>query len=77
MKNDIDINVCPDCGCIMADVDFCHDQYEIDDYYTMSRKTALGIEYEWGIQMALHLEKNGRNQGGAKLLDVGGVMVIS
>ena len=36
VKNGVDIYTCPTCGCIMADLDFVHDQYESSNYYTMS-----------------------------------------
>lgn len=44
------IHICPDCGCIMANVAFCHEQYEADAYYTMVHKTRAGIELEWGFR---------------------------
>lgn len=71
VKNDIDIHVCPDCGCIMANVDFYQDQYETDTYYTMSRKTELAIENEWGFRWRYILKKIAEIGGRPSLLDVG------
>lgn len=70
VKNGIDIHVCPDCGCIMANTNFCQDQYETDAYYTMSQKTALAIEYEWGFRWR-YILKRIAEIGGPSLLDVG------
>ena len=30
VKNGVDIYTCPTCGCIMADLDFVQDQYEVE-----------------------------------------------
>lgn len=71
-KHDTAIHVCPDCGCIMANVAFCQDQYEADAYYTMSQKTREGIELEWGFRWrhVLRLIRRFAPQA-STLLDVG------
>lgn len=71
VKNNTDIYVCPDCGCIMANVDFYQDQYETDAYYTMHQKTVQSIEYEWGFRWRYILKKIVGVDGGPLLLDVG------
>lgn len=71
VSNAIDIYVCADCGCIMADIDFDYDQYETNDYYTMRHKTVEGIEYEWGFRWRYILSLIARIEGVSSLLDVG------
>jgi 2-polyprenyl-3-methyl-5-hydroxy-6-metoxy-1,4-benzoquinol methylase len=66
-----DIYICPDCNCIMADIDFYHDQYESDRYYTMHQETLRGIEYEWGFRWRYILNKIVKLSGCGSLLDVG------
>jgi 2-polyprenyl-3-methyl-5-hydroxy-6-metoxy-1,4-benzoquinol methylase len=66
-----DIYVCPDCGCMMADVSFEHEQYEDENYYTMSRQTHEGIEEEWGLRWRHILGRITRIGAGSTLLDVG------
>lgn len=70
VKNKIDIYVCPDCGCIMADTGFDQTQYETNVYYTMRHKTAQSIEYEWGFRWRYILSQIVKT-GGSSLLDVG------
>lgn len=65
------IYVCPDCGCLMADIDFEHDQYETNTYYTMTQKTKEGIEYEWGFRWRYILNRIAQIGNFSTLLDVG------
>jgi 2-polyprenyl-3-methyl-5-hydroxy-6-metoxy-1,4-benzoquinol methylase len=70
-KQGADISLCRDCGCIMADIDFCHDQYESGGYYTLSRPTIAGIEHEWGFRWRYVLNHITRSGHASSLLDVG------
>lgn len=69
--NSRDIFICPDCGCIMADVDFDHDQYESGEYYTMQHKTLQSIEEVWGFRWRYILDQILKINGCSSLLDVG------
>ncbi len=74
MKNGTDIYVCKKCGCLMADVQFSHDQYERESYYTMERKTKEGIENKWGMRWRYLLKKisaSFQDRRPLSLLDVG------
>jgi 2-polyprenyl-3-methyl-5-hydroxy-6-metoxy-1,4-benzoquinol methylase len=68
----VGIHLCADCGCIMADVDFVHVQYEAQSYYTMMHPSLAGIEGEWGFRWRHILRTMLRlGAGGKTLLDVG------
>ncbi len=74
MKNGTDIYLCSACGCIMADVQFHHEQYEKETYYTMERKTKESMENKWGIRWRylLHkISKKFKDRRPLALLDVG------
>ena len=49
-KQGVDIYTCPTCGCVMADTDFAHEQYESDDYYTVAFDGTDEIEAHWGFR---------------------------
>jgi SAM-dependent methyltransferase len=70
-KGEVDIYTCPTCGCIMADLEFAHDQYESTNYYTMAFKTKAEIEAEWGFRWRYILGALERYGAGPSLLDVG------
>jgi 2-polyprenyl-3-methyl-5-hydroxy-6-metoxy-1,4-benzoquinol methylase len=70
-KNGVDIYTCPTCGCIMADLEFAHEQYESASYYTMAFKTKAEIELEWGFRWRYILSTLKRHTAAPKLLDVG------
>ena len=70
-KSGVDIYTCPTCGCIMADLDFTHEQYESANYYTMAFKTKAEIEGEWGFRWRYILSALKRHTAATKLLDVG------
>lgn len=71
LKNGADIYRCNDCGCIMADIDFDHGQYESGDYYTLAHKSLEDINNEWGFRWRYILGKIVRNSQASTLLDVG------
>jgi 2-polyprenyl-3-methyl-5-hydroxy-6-metoxy-1,4-benzoquinol methylase len=70
-KSGVDIYTCPTCGCIMADLEFAHEQYEAANYYTMAFKTKAEIESEWGFRWRYILRTLKRYAAGPRLLDVG------
>lgn len=73
-KNTADIYQCPDCGCLMADIDYTHAQYEAKSYYTMGLQTKEEIENKWGLRWRYLLGRIGRFAGNSRpltLLDVG------
>jgi SAM-dependent methyltransferase len=70
-KGEVDIYTCPTCGCIMADLEFAHEQYEATRYYTMACKTQAEIEAEWGFRWRYILGALQRYGAGPTLLDVG------
>lgn len=70
-KGGVDIYTCPTCGCIMADLDFFHEQYETASYYTMAFKTKAEIEAEWGFRWRYILRAIKRYAPTARILDVG------
>jgi 2-polyprenyl-3-methyl-5-hydroxy-6-metoxy-1,4-benzoquinol methylase len=70
-KSGVDIYTCPTCGCIMADLEFSHDQYEAPSYYTMAFKKKADIEGEWGFRWRYILRALQRYTAAPKLLDVG------
>jgi len=70
-KSGVDIYTCPTCGCIMADLEFSHDQYEAASYYTMAFKSQAEIEAEWGFRWRYILRALTRHTAAPKLLDVG------
>ncbi len=70
-KSGVDIYTCPTCGCIMADLEFAHEQYEAANYYTMAFKTQAEIEGEWGFRWRYVLGALQRYGAGPTLLDVG------
>jgi len=70
-KSGVDIYTCPICGCIMADLDFAHGQYESANYYTMAFKTKAEIEGEWGFRWRYILGALKGHTAATKLLDVG------
>jgi SAM-dependent methyltransferase len=55
----------------MADIEFFQEQYEDDDYYTMSLKNLAAIDTEWGFRWRLVNDVIARRAHGRKLLDVG------
>jgi len=71
VKNGVDIYVCPTCGCIMANLDFVHEQYESRSYYTMALKDRSAIDREWGFRWRYVLKTVQRYSPGSRLLDVG------
>jgi 2-polyprenyl-3-methyl-5-hydroxy-6-metoxy-1,4-benzoquinol methylase len=70
-KSGVDIYTCPTCGCIMADLEFAHEQYESANYYTMAFKTKAEIEGEWGFRWRYILNAIQRHTPDTRLLDVG------
>jgi 2-polyprenyl-3-methyl-5-hydroxy-6-metoxy-1,4-benzoquinol methylase len=70
-KSGVDIYTCPTCGCIMADLEFTHEQYEVANYYTMAFRTKAEIEGEWGFRWRYILSVLKRYGAGPTLLDVG------
>jgi 2-polyprenyl-3-methyl-5-hydroxy-6-metoxy-1,4-benzoquinol methylase len=70
-KSGVDIYTCPTCGCIMADLDFVHEQYEAAAYYTMAFKNKADIEGEWGFRWRYILRVIKRYAPQARVLDVG------
>lgn len=70
-KHGADIYTCSTCGCLMADIDFVHEQYESQDYYTMIHKTRAEIEYEWGFRWRYVLSCIAEQNHFSTLLDVG------
>ena len=71
VKSGVDIYTCPTCGCIMADLEFAHDQYEAAAYYTMAFKTRAAIESEWGFRWRYILQAIKRYAVAPRVLDVG------
>jgi SAM-dependent methyltransferase len=71
VKNGVDIYTCPTCGCIMADLDFVHDQYESGNYYTMAFTDRAAIESEWGFRWRYILKTLRRYSQRPRVLDVG------
>jgi SAM-dependent methyltransferase len=71
IKKGVDICICPTCGCIMADLDFVHEQYESSDYYTMIHQDKAAIEQEWGFRWRHILKALKRYTDAPRLLDVG------
>lgn len=71
VKQGVDIYTCPTCGCIMADLDFVHSQYESDNYYTMAMKDLPAIESEWGFRWRYLLRTLKQYAPGSRVLDVG------
>ena len=70
-KQGVDICICPTCGCIMADLDFVHEQYESSDYYTMIHQDRAAIEQEWGFRWRHILKTLKRYTDAPRVLDVG------
>jgi len=70
-KSGVDIYTCPTCGCIMADLEFAHEQYEAATYYTMAFRSKTEIEGEWGFRWRHILHSLQRYTAAPKLLDVG------
>jgi len=71
VKNAVEIYSCPTCGCVMADMDFVHDQYESDSYYTIAFRTQEEIELEWGFRWRYILQRILRRIERPRLLEVG------
>jgi 2-polyprenyl-3-methyl-5-hydroxy-6-metoxy-1,4-benzoquinol methylase len=71
LKNGVNIYTCPTCGCIMADLEFAHEQYESSSYYTMAFKTQAEVEGEWGFRWRYILSRLKHYTAAPKLLDVG------
>ena len=71
VKRDVDIYECPTCGCIMADLDFVHEQYESDSYYTIASKNKDDIEAHWGFRWRHVLRSLLRYVDKPRLMDVG------
>lgn len=71
VKRDVDIYECPTCGCIMADLEFVHDQYESDSYYTIAFKKKEEIEAHWGFRWRHILRRLLRYTHKPRLMDVG------
>ena len=70
-KKGANIYRCRDCGCIMADIAFEHEQYESSSYYTLSRKTIDDIDNEWGFRWRYILNRIIQSGDSSSLLDVG------
>jgi 2-polyprenyl-3-methyl-5-hydroxy-6-metoxy-1,4-benzoquinol methylase len=70
-KKGADIYQCRDCGCIMADIDFQHEQYESSSYYTLSHKTIDSIDSEWGFRWRYILSRIVQTGDFSSLLDIG------
>lgn len=70
-KDGVDIYTCPTCGCIMADLEFVHEQYESDGYYTMSFANRAEIESHWGFRWRHILRALTRHITAPRILDVG------
>lgn len=70
-KQGADIALCRDCGCIMADIEFNHEQYESGNYYTLARKTLDSIDHEWGFRWRYILRHIVESGHVSSLLDVG------
>jgi 2-polyprenyl-3-methyl-5-hydroxy-6-metoxy-1,4-benzoquinol methylase len=70
-KQGVDICICPTCGCIMADLEFVHEQYEASDYYTMIHQDKTAIEQEWGFRWRHILNTLKRYASAPRVLDVG------
>lgn len=62
---------CRDCGCLMADIDFHHAQYESGDYYTLLRKTQAEVDEEWGFRWRYILRRVMEQDEPWSLLDIG------
>jgi 2-polyprenyl-3-methyl-5-hydroxy-6-metoxy-1,4-benzoquinol methylase len=71
IKANNDVYLCPECGSIMIDVDFNHQQYECDTYYTMIHKNKSDIEKVWGLRWRYILNKIFDYNRSSSLLDVG------
>jgi 2-polyprenyl-3-methyl-5-hydroxy-6-metoxy-1,4-benzoquinol methylase len=70
-KQGAEIALCRDCGCIMADIPFNHEQYESAGYYTLARKTIDSIDNEWGFRWRYVLGQIRKSGDFSSLLDVG------
>jgi 2-polyprenyl-3-methyl-5-hydroxy-6-metoxy-1,4-benzoquinol methylase len=57
IRNSTDIYLCPDCGCLLADIDFNKAQYEATTYYTMSLNAKKDIENKWALRWRYVLSK--------------------
>jgi 2-polyprenyl-3-methyl-5-hydroxy-6-metoxy-1,4-benzoquinol methylase len=82
VRNGTDIYLCPDCGCLLADIDFNKAQYETAAYYTMSLITREEIENKWALRWRYVLSKIRsviRDCGSStlSLLDVGNGYFVS
>jgi 2-polyprenyl-3-methyl-5-hydroxy-6-metoxy-1,4-benzoquinol methylase len=71
VKRDVDIYECPTCGCIMADLEFVHEQYESDSYYTIASRNKDDIEAHWGFRWRHILRSLLRYVDKPRLMDVG------
>jgi 2-polyprenyl-3-methyl-5-hydroxy-6-metoxy-1,4-benzoquinol methylase len=71
VKKGVDICICPTCGCIMADLDFVHEQYEASGYYTMAYENKADIEQQWGFRWRHILRRLKRHTDAPRVLDVG------
>lgn len=71
VKKGVDIYLCPECGCIMADLDFVQEQYETDSYYTMEFRSLDDIDLEWGFRWRYILSVIRRYNVAPTVLDVG------
>ena len=74
-KRSYNIYKCYYCGCLTADLEFEHEQYEQSDYYTMKFDSRDEIEIEWGMRWAYILDRLDKvsevPQASQVLLDVG------
>jgi 2-polyprenyl-3-methyl-5-hydroxy-6-metoxy-1,4-benzoquinol methylase len=70
-KRGVDIYVCPACGCIMADLQFVHEQYESAEYYTMAYQDVAHVEEEWGFRWRYILRAIAARIPKPRILDVG------
>ncbi len=71
VKQGANIFICNTCECIMADIEFSHDQYESENYYTMVHRSIPEIEHKWSFRWCYVLDSIKKVIGPTSLLDVG------
>ena len=71
-KGDVNIYLCPGCGCIMADAGYEPGQYDTEDYYTLASPELSDMESRWGFRSRYILGRILEHRGSpSSLLDVG------